>query len=258
MGFSDLGLTEIPLLDYVHVCKLDHVGRKEARKLEIDLWVSDVRPEMLLLEGSCERGLRGRWKKLDTSERQSYHIGSPGLGKRRCALLGRSCHVPFFTKGEGELPPELEGMLCASYDAPTRRLPRSPARRPSRGGVYSMWPLRYQVSVPIEMVSCVQYAKRVSKREPLELFSRVAFIPAGLGTAVPASLPKGLLLQKTDLYRLLRNLELSRVERGYCSRRLTYTAFSEISSCRGWKVAVQPLTARKKNASISLPTSASE
>ncbi|RRT35938.1 hypothetical protein B296_00052920 [Ensete ventricosum] len=42
-----------------------------------------------------------------------------------------------------------------------------------------------QVNALTEMVSNVQYVERVPKREPPELLSRVASIPADLGIAVP-------------------------------------------------------------------------
>ncbi|RRT56586.1 hypothetical protein B296_00007094 [Ensete ventricosum] len=58
---------------------------------------------------------------------------------------------------------------CVSQDSLAQRLPQGLARRPSPGGVRSMWPLRRSSQCPTEMVSSVQSLELVGTKNPLEL-----------------------------------------------------------------------------------------
>ncbi|RZS02675.1 hypothetical protein BHM03_00032754 [Ensete ventricosum] len=55
-----------------------------------------------------------------------------------------------------------------------------------------------QVSAPTETVSSIQFVERVPMREPPELFSSVAFIPASLGTILEPWVEEQAKLDETE------------------------------------------------------------
>ncbi|RWW32681.1 hypothetical protein GW17_00002648 [Ensete ventricosum] len=102
---------------------------------------------------------------------------------RPCAQVrpcqsGRDWEAQERSAGPARNVPRLGLLGSAPRAPPSRGLPRDPAR---------CGPSDDQVSAPIEMVLRVQYIE-LDPREPLELFSRVAFIPTSLGVAAPVSL----------------------------------------------------------------------
>ncbi|RRT51316.1 hypothetical protein B296_00021270 [Ensete ventricosum] len=111
---------------------------------------------------------------------------------RPCAQVcpcqsGRDWEARERSAGLARNVPRLGLLGSAPRAPPSRGLPRDPARRPRRGGGARCDPSDDQVSALIEMVLRVQYIE-LDPREPLELFSRVAFIPTSLAAAAPVSL----------------------------------------------------------------------